>query len=318
MTNETHAMRDVFIERLYNIMHENNNCFFVAADFGSPKLDQLRSKFKNNFINVGIAEQNMINVSTGLALEGYTVYSYAIAAFITMRAYEQVRINVSLHSQIKELNINLIGVGAGLSYDMSGPSHHCLEDISIIRTLPHIMLFSPSDWVLAKKFVDYSVNVRRPKYLRFDSKPLPNIYDGSEHIDFEKGFYEFEAGERVCLVSTGYMTHKALKIAKRLKEKNVNVGVIDVFMLRPFNEDLFFDVIKKYGTVITMEEAFIGKGGLDNMVMRILSDRKSNINLIRKGFKDAFVFELGGREHLHKINNVDEDSIIEIINGEIE
>ena len=136
-------MRDVFIEGIYNRMQEDRNLFFISADFGSPKLDRLREDFKDRFINVGIAEQNLINISTGLALEGFTVYAYAIAPFLTMRAYEQIRINLSLHAQLKEININLIGVGAGLSYDVSGPSHHCLEDLSIMRTLPNLIVFSP-------------------------------------------------------------------------------------------------------------------------------------------------------------------------------
>src|SRR5208337_5213045 len=108
------------------------------ADFGSPKLDKLREDFSDRFINVGIAEQNLVNVSTGLALEGYTVYAYAIAPFLVMRAFEQIRNNMSLLYHTRELNVNLIGVGAGLSYDVSGPTHHSVEDIAIIRTLPNM------------------------------------------------------------------------------------------------------------------------------------------------------------------------------------
>src|SRR4030043_1505192 len=114
MKDTKKIMRDVFIEQIYNRMVKDDNLFFVSADFGSPKLDNLREKFKDRFINVGIAEQNLINISTGLALEGYIVYAYAIAPFLTMRAYEQIR-NLSLLSQIKEVNLNLIGVGIGLS-----------------------------------------------------------------------------------------------------------------------------------------------------------------------------------------------------------
>ena len=95
MKTEINNMRDVFIENIFNLMHKDRNIFFLCADFGSPKLDNLRKKFSDRFINVGIAEQNLINVSTGLALEGFTVYAYAIAPFLTMRAYEQIRINLS-------------------------------------------------------------------------------------------------------------------------------------------------------------------------------------------------------------------------------
>jgi transketolase len=304
------AMRDALIEQICNRMHKDKSLFFVTADFGSPKLDKLKEEFKDRFINVGIAEQNLINIATGLALEGFTVYAYAIAPFLTMRAYEQIRNNLSLLSQTKEFNINLIGVGAGLSYDMSGPSHHCLEDISIIRTLPNITVFSPSDWVLAERFVDYSIKVKKAKYARFDSKPLPQIYEDGIDINMQNGFYELAKGEGVCLVSTGFMTHSALKVIDRLREENINIGLIDMFFLRPFNQQMFFELLNKYKFVITLEEAFINKAGLDSLVSTFLESRDSNIRLKRMGFKDEHVFEIGGREHLHKLNALDEDSII--------
>ncbi len=313
MTAEIKTTRDVFIEQIYNRMHEDENIFFLCADFGSPKLDALREKFPNRFINVGIAEQNLINVSTGLALEGYTVYAYAIAPFLTMRAYEQIRVNLSLQAQLKEININLIGVGAGLSYDVSGPTHHCLEDISIMRTLPNMIVFSPSDWTLAQKFVDYSINVKKPKYLRFDGKPVPQIYEDVDTIKFENGFSELFHGEKTCLITTGYMTHKAINVVKKLADSNILIGLIDVYLIKPFNEELFFETIKNYSHVITIEEAFINKGGLDGLISKILDNKSSNIRLKRMGFEDAYVFDIGSREYLHKRNNLDEESINKII-----
>ena len=146
MNSGHYRMRDVIIEAIYSHMVSNDRIFFITADFGSPKLDYLKNTFRDRFINVGIAEQNLINISFGLALEEFIVFSYAIAPFITLRALEQIKINLSLHAQFRELNINLIGVGAGLSYDLSGPSHHCLSDISVMRNFPNISIFSPSDY----------------------------------------------------------------------------------------------------------------------------------------------------------------------------
>lgn len=313
MNTETMIMRDVFIEEVYNRMHADESIFFLCADFGSPKLDMLRKKFKKRFINVGIAEQNLINVSTGLAAEGFTVYAYAIAPFLTMRAYEQIRINLSLYSQLKEINVNLIGVGSGLSYDVSGPTHHCLEDISIMRALPNIVVFSPSDWFLAKSFVKYSISVKKPKYLRFDGKPLPRLYSKRDNLNLENGFHQVRKGGKICLISTGYMTHKALKIADTLAKDNINAGFIDVFLLSFLDEKRLFNVLKDYAFVITMEEAFINKGGLDSLIASILDKNDSGIRLTRIGFNDRHVFDLGTRERLHQLNNIDEDSVIKKI-----
>jgi transketolase len=310
-------MRDVFIEGLYNRMHEDENLFFVCADFGSPKLDALREKFGDRFINVGIAEQNMINVSTGLALEGYTVYAYAIAPFITMRCYEQIRTNISIYAQLKELNINLVGVGAGLSYDVSGPTHHCLEDISIMRTLPHVEVFSPCDWGTVEKLVDYSIRVKKPKYLRFDSKPVPLIHDNLNDAVLRNGFCEISKGEEVCLISTGFMTHRAMNAANILRKTGIKVGVIDAFSLKNLNESLLMDILRSYRCVITLEEAFVGKGGLDSLITGILNRNKLRIDLINLGIDDHHVFDIGSREYLHKINQLDEESIMKKVKENI-
>lgn len=317
MKTEKKTMRDVFIEQIYNHMKEDDNIFFLCADFGSPKLDILRDEFKDRFINVGIAEQNLINVATGLALEGYTVYAYAIAPFLTMRAYEQIRVNLSLQSQLKEINVNLIGVGAGLSYDVSGPTHHCLEDISIIRTLPNITLFSPSDWALAQRFADYSIKMKMPKYIRFDGKPLPQIYEDVEGVKLENGFFEMMKGNDVCLVSTGYMTHKALNVAKTLLEENTAVGVIDIFLIKPLDEDRLFETLNGYKSVITIEEGFINKGGMDSLVSSILDRKNSDVRLKRMGFEDFYNFDTGSRDNLLGSNNLDEGCILNNIKEEI-
>lgn len=307
--NQLKTMRDVFIETIYERMHKDDSIFFLSADMGAPTLDKLRRDFKDRFINVGIAEQNLINIATGLALENYIVYAYAIAPFITMRAYEQIRQNLSISSQIKPLNVNLIGLGAGLSYGLSGPSHHCLEDISIMRLLPNFTIFSPSDWKLAEGFVDYSINMKMPKYLRFDGKSLPSIYGEIDDLILEKGFYELLKGKKVCLVSTGFMTHRALKVAKEFQ----NIGVIDVFLLKPVDENSLFEVLKKYEYIITIEEAFINNGGLDSLISKIFRDHQLNVKLKNLGFNDKYVFEVGERDYLHKLNGLNEESIIKTI-----
>jgi len=304
------VMRDALIEQIYQRMHDNDRIFFLSADFGSPVLDKLREDFKDRFINVGIAEQNLINVSTGLALEGFTVYAYAIAGFLTMRAYEQIRTNLALLSQQKAINVNLIGVGSGVSYDMSGPSHHCLEDISIMRTLPNIILCSPCDWVTAEKFVEFSIEVKKPKYIRLDSKPLPRIYEENMNFGWQEGFCELSKGKDACIVSTGYMTHIALKVAKQC-----HAGVIDVFTLKPIDKDALFYQLKKYDTVITIEEAFKNKGGLDGLILNVINENNANIKIKNIGFDDKYLFKSGGRKALYEAAGLSEKEILYAITG---
>ena len=211
----TKMMRDVIIERIIDEMSRNKRIFFLAADFGAPSLDRLRENFKDRFINVGIAEQNLINVATGLGLEGFTVFAYAIAPFLTMRAFEQIRVNLSLHAQVRELNVNLVGVGAGLSYEVSGPTHHSLEDMALMRLLPNFSVLSPCDTISALDCVEYAFRNKGPKYIRLDGKPLEAVYSGRLMPDMDKGFREIRKGSKVCLIATGYTTHTALTVADR-------------------------------------------------------------------------------------------------------
>ena len=305
------TMRDVLIEGIYERMKKNDKIFFLSADFGAPALDKLRKNFKDRFINVGIAEQNLINIAVGLALENYKVFAFAIAPFITMRAYEQIRQNLSLIGQEKRLNVNLVGVGTGLSYDIAGPSHHCLEDITLMRLLPNLTIFSPSDGKLVEKFIDFAVNNKTPKYLRFDGKPLPLIYDSVKNIKLKQGFYELIRGRKICLVSTGIMTHIALDVAKELGD----IGVVDIFIIKPIDEKLLLQTIKRYEYIITLEEGFINKGGLDSLISNIISNYNSPLRLKRLGFADKHVFETGNRSYLHKLNNMDKESVIKLIKG---
>lgn len=306
-------MRDTVIERIYCRMKENDRIFFVSADMGAPALDKLREDFGDRFINVGIAEQNLVNVCTGLALEGFTVFAYGIATFITMRAFEQTRTNLSLLSHLREVNVNLIGVGAGVSYDMSGPSHHCVEDLAIMRTLPNMAVCSPCDWVTAENFVDFALKTKIPKYLRLDGKPLPRIYEESNRLAWDRGFCELHEGDDICIVSTGYMTHRALKVAEAFQQNSDAIGVVDLFLLKPINEEALFQVLNKYKTIITLEEAFVRKGGLDGLVSNLIHRHDADIKLRSLGFDDAYVFTSGNRDLLSGLSHFDESHVIETI-----
>ena len=307
--NNPRTMRDVLIERICRKMQSDKSIFFISADFGAPALDELKQSYPDRFINVGIAEQNLINVSTGLAIEGFTVYAYAIAGFITMRAYEQIRINLALSAQLRDINVNLIGVGAGVSYDLSGPTHHCLEDISIVRTLPNIILCSPCDWVTTENFVDFSIDIKKPKYLRLDSKPLTEIYPQGTVFDWDKGCCELIEGDNICIISTGYMTRQALDIAEELD----NVGVIDIFVIKPANYEYLHKLMKKYKFIITAEEGFKDKGGMDSLITNIMTQNKLSVEFMNFGFDDKYIFESGSRDVLYETANFGNSDIIRAI-----
>lgn len=297
------AMRDVFLQSLYEQMETNEKIFFVAADFGSPILDKIRADYPNRFINVGIAEQNLINVSTGLALEGFIVYAYAIAPFITMRCYEQIRVNVAILSQVRPMNINFIGVGAGVSYAMSGPTHHCLEDLSIMNTLPNMEVFSPADYVTAQAYVKRTLNLKKPKYIRFDAKPMISIKETIN--EFDRGFRVLKEAKNVAIISTGYMTQKAFEIVKEY-----SIKLIDLYLINNYSIDLLQKELDNVETIITIEEGFKNCGGLDAIINLNFKENKKIINL---GFEKKYTFEIGDREFVHSENNIGIEDIKKII-----
>lgn len=314
ITLQPKAMRDTLLLSIYEAMLRDDDVFFVSADFGSPVLDKIRADCADRFINVGIAEQNLINVSAGLALEGFKVFAYAIAPFITMRCYEQVRVNLALLSEVRPMNVNLIGVGAGYSYVVSGPTHQCYEDLTVMRALPNMQIYSPADQVMAAALPELCLAKTGPKYLRLDAQVLPVLYgEGTDGI--EAGFQVLRTGGDVCLVATGYMVHTALKVADNLAAAGRTVTVVDLFNLTGFAGDKLQELLAGYRGVVTMEEGFRGRGGMDAMMFDYLAHRNIGIRILNIGVDGGYRFELGERAVLHEQVGIGVESATAKING---
>ncbi|MDB5763983.1 MAG: tktA2 [Herminiimonas sp.] len=299
MSNRPIAMRDAFLDRVCQAMAEDDRIFFVTADFGSPVLDRIRAQFPDRFANVGIAEQNLINVSAGLAVEGFKVFAYAIAPFITMRCYEQIRVNLALLSEVRSMNVTLIGVGAGYSYVVSGPTHQCYEDLTIMRALPNIAVYSPSDHVATAALFDQCLANKGLKYLRLDAQVLPVIYE-STVPDLTGGFNVHRSGADICFLATGYMLHTAFKVADQLAASGINVGVIDLFDISRFAGDQLETALAPYAGIVTMEEGFRGRGGMDSMMFEFIARRDLQMRILNIGVEPGYRFELGTRTELHE------------------
>jgi transketolase len=293
------AMRDAILRKIYEAMSKDDKIFFVTADFGSPIVDLIKRDFSNRFVNVGIAEQNLINLSSGLAIEGYKVFAYAIAPFITMRCYEQIRVNLALLSEVRKMNVTLVGVGAGYSYVVSGPTHQCYEDITIMRALPTFSVYSPSDHVATSNLFEDCYLRNGLKYLRLDAQILPALYT-SVNVNWSDGFYQHEIGSDVCIIATGYMVHTAIKVAEKLAEININVGIIDLFNISNFQRDTLLEALKRYKVVVTLEEGFSGRGGVDSLMFDFLAHKAAGIRVENIGVSPGYRFELGTRDELHE------------------
>jgi len=302
-------MRDAVIASVHQRMKVDSDIVFLSADMGAPALDALREEFRDRFLNVGIAEQNLINVASGLSLEGCTVFTYAIAPFY-LRAIEQIRVNVSFPAQLRPMNVNMLALGAGYSYDVSGPTHHCVEDISIFRAIPNISTISPADTSTALSAAAFSGASARPKYLRLDGKSHTNLV--SSIPDIADGFREIATGDSVCVVATGVMTHTAMELARKFPGR---VGVADVFRLDDdIDEKGLVEIMKKARLgALTLEEGYISRGGLDTMIASILRKHVAGFRLEHFGIKSVVDFLPGSRHALHRRSGVSIEQMESVI-----
>jgi len=299
-------------------MDEDVKIFFISADFGSPVLDDIRRDFPERFINVGVAEQNLINISAGLSLEGFKVFAYAIAPFITMRCFEQLRVNLALLSEVRDLNVTLIGVGAGYSYVVSGPTHQCYEDLTLIRSLPNFKLISPSDHLVTESFFDYCLETKGIKYLRLDAQVLPVLREHTSRSLVNKGFELLkEEGNDGVVLATGYMVHTALKVTAKLNESGYKIAVIDFLNLADFCLTELLDILKHMPLIISLEEGFEGRGGLDALIRSTLSNAKINTKFLGIGVRPGYSFELGSRQELHEKVGIGENVVLKRIQSQL-
>jgi transketolase len=299
MNSQPVAMRDALLEGVCRAMAEDENIHFTCADFGSPVLDRIRGRFPQRFVNVGIAEQNLINVSAGLALEGFKVFAYAIAPFITMRCFEQIRVSLALLSTLRTMNVNLVGVGAGYSYVVSGPTHQCYEDLTLMRALPNMAVYSPADHVTAAALLQPCLGRPGSKYLRLDAQVLPAVYTQGPP-DLARGFHVHRTGAPIVLVATGYMLHTALKVAEQLQGAGRSVGVIDLMDLTGFDRAALVQALAPYQGIVTMEEGFAGRGGLDALMFDFMAHHGLQARVLNLGVQGGYRFELGTRAELHE------------------
>ena len=306
MSNKKVQMRDAFLSMLYQKAIEDSDIILLTNDQGAISLDEFKENLPNQYFNVGISEQNIISVAAGLVLSGKKVYVYSLLTFIFLRCYEQIKIDLCA----MKLPVTIVGVGSGYSYSPDGPTHHATEDISIIRALPNMTIYSPSDSGIVSALVDITLKSQTPNYIRLDRQTLPLIY--SEDDDFQAGFSILREGNDVSIISTGVMVHRALEVAEELNKNSIQAKVIDFYRLKPVEITAVIKILKKANKIVVIEEHTIN-GGLGSIIAEILVDYSISIPLKRLAIVDNLLFDYGSRDDLHKGRGLDKISIVKAI-----
>ena len=248
----------------------------------STKTDTFKKEFPERFINMGIAEQNMMSTAAGLASCGKVVFASSFAMFAAGRAFEQIRNSICYPN----LNVKIGATHAGISVGEDGATHQCLEDIGIMRTIPNMVIINPADDVEARAAVKAAVLHNGPVYLRFGRLAVPVLYDEAEYkFEIGKGVL-LKDGTDVSIVATGLMVEPALEAAKLLEEEGISARVINIHTIKPIDKDILVKAAKETGAIVTCEEHNV-IGGLGSAVAEVLCE-EAPVPVERIGVKDAF------------------------------
>lgn len=266
------------------IAKEKENLMVVTADLAQlSNLSRFAEQFPDKFLNVGIAEQNMIGVSAGLAMEGYLVYATTYASFIAVRDLEHVR----QHLSNLNLNVKLIGTAAGVVAARSGVAHWASEDVTFMRALPGMMVMSAADSLEAFEMALYSARHKGPMYIRLNGVPnCPMVYDESYEFEPEK-ISILQKGEDVALIGTGLMVHEAQETAKILADSGISCTVANMHTIKPIDKTTLKELFDSHKLIVTMEEHNI-IGGMGSAVAEYKATLEHTPQQIFIGFPDSF------------------------------
>lgn len=276
-------IRDALFDEVYNIAKNDKDVVFITADADAFSLHKFKEDFPDRFINVGVAEQAMVNIASGLALSGKKVFIYAIIPFITMRVYEQIKVTICSMN----LPITIIGAGAGLSFSNDGPTHHAIQDISIMRTLPEISIYNPFDAFTAKNCILEAYNDNKPSYIRLDKGEFPD-----SNYSLVNGIAVRSGTNNRFIVCTGTIYHNICDIDKEST-------ILSCFRLKPFNKEIVFG--KR--VIVIEENAYTG--GLGS----IIRENIPNLTFEHYCLPDKQIFEYGSREYLLSLYGLDEKGL---------
>lgn len=271
-------------------------------------LERLKAQFPDKLYNVGIAEQNMIGIASGLASEGFIPYASTYATFAAMRCADQVRVNMGY----MQLGVKLVGLTAGLSVGILGATHMSIEDIAVMRSIPNMTILSPADCTETVKAILAASENSNPTYIRLTGgMPNPIVYQ--EDYDFQIGkSIVLREGKDIVVFATGSMVYNALRAAELLEEDSLSVKVINIHTIKPIDKEAIFQHLN-YAHIFTVEEHSV-IGGLGSAVAELISERRANLHLM--GIKDQYD-HAADYNFLIKKNQLDPLGIANIIRNTI-
>ena len=297
-------MRDNFVRQLTELARRDPRILLMTADLGFRVLDSFAEEFPKQYLNVGIAEQNMIGMATGMAMDGRTVFCYSIGNFSTLRCLEQIRNDACYH----EANVQVVAVGGGFSYGPLGISHHATEDLAIMRALPNMTIAVPGDQWEAREATKALAATPGTCYLRLDKSAAPATARAKEVFYIGKARTVRE-GTDITLIATGGILGATLEAADSLVEQGITCRVVSMHTIKPFDSDTVLRACRETGGIVTVEEHTI-HGGLGSLVAETCMDAGVKPNAFRRiGLRAGFSSIVGTQEYLRHEYGMDAQAI---------
>lgn len=303
--NKRIATRDSYGNTLVELGKEYENVVVLDADLaGATKTGIFKAVFPERHIDCGIAEGNMMTVAAGISTTGMVPFASSFAMFAAGRAFEQVRNSIGY----PHLNVKICATHAGISVGEDGATHQCNEDIALMRTIPGMVIISPSDDREAREAVKAAYEYQGPVYLRFGRLPIP-VFNDREDYSFQIGKgVVLREGTDISLIATGLEVYETLQAAERLKQDGISAKVINIHTIKPLDEKLIVMAAKETGKVVTIEEHSV-IGGLGSAVCDTLASCH-NVSVMKIGVMDTFG-ESGPALELLSKYGLDAESIYE-------
>ncbi|WP_069648890.1 transketolase family protein [Caloranaerobacter ferrireducens] len=301
------ATRDAYGEALKELGRVNKDVVVLDADLSkSTRTNWFKEEFPERFINVGIAEQNLIGTAAGLAAAGKIPFASSFAMFATGRAYEIIRNSVAY----PKLNVKIAATHAGITVGEDGASHQSVEDLSLMRTIPNMVVINPADGVEAKAAVLEAAKYNGPVYIRLGRSKVPVIFNEDDYkFEIGKGIM-LEDGTDATIIATGVMVSAALEASKKLAEEGIRVRVINIHTIKPIDKDIIVKAAQDTGAIVTAEEHSI-IGGLGSAVSEVLVENYP-VPVEKVGIKDTFG-ESGNSDELLVKYGLTAEDIVEAV-----
>lgn len=306
-------MRDTVIRTLIELGKEDKDVELITGDLGFGVLKSFWETLPNQFINAGIAEQNMTGVAAGMALEGKKVFTYSIGNFPTLRCLEQIRNDCAYHNA----NVNVICVGGGYVYGSLGMSHHATEDIAILRALPDVTVICPGDPIEASLAVKKIAQTDGTCYLRLGRGGEQNVNTVIKEFEIGKAYKLRDAkdmNKKVAVFSTGAILEETAKACDMLEENGIAVEQYSFPTVKPIDRKVIEDCANRFDNIFTVEEHNI-VGGFGGAIAEVLAECGGKAKLHRIGIDDFYCIEVGSQAYLREQVGINAEGIVKKVKG---